>query len=89
MPTSGFCDDCCNVVATDFSLLNLLPEKVSPIYKEMIDLSKYNGDDSDELPLAATYVIDTTGVIRFAFLDADYKKRAEPAAIVDALQALK
>lgn len=77
-----------NKVARAYGLVFKLPEKVSPIYKKMIDLSKYNGDDSDELPLAATYVIDTTGVIRYAYLDANYTKRAEPSAIVDALKSL-
>ena len=32
---------------------------------------------------APTYVIDTQGTIRYAFLDADYKKRAEPSEVVD------
>ena len=43
----------------------------------------------DELPLAATYVIDTGGVIRFAFLDADYSRRAKPQAVIEALGRLK
>lgn len=77
-----------NELAKKYGVVFELPAKVSPIYKQMIDLSKYNGNDSDELPLAATYVIDTSGVIRYAFLDADYTKRAEPAEVVEALQSL-
>ena len=46
-------------------------------------------DDSGELPLAATYVIDMSGKIAYAFVDADYRTRAEPAAIVEALTTLK
>ena len=42
-------------------------------------MSSYNGDDSHELPLAATYIINEDGKIGYAFLDADYRKRAEPS----------
>ena len=77
-----------NELAKKYGVVFKLPEKVSPLYKQMIDLEKYNGNDSDELPLAATYVIDNTGKIRYAFLDADYTKRAEPVDVVEALQAL-
>ena len=42
-----------------------------------------------ELPLAATYVIDTGGVIRYAFLDADFSRRAKPQAVVNVLTRLK
>ena len=52
-------------------------------------MKKYNGDDSYSLPLAATYVSDTNGVVTYAFLDADYRKRAEPQEIIKALDALK
>ena len=77
-----------NEVARQYGVVFKLPAKVSPIYKQRIDLSKYNGDDSDELPLAATYVIDQTGKITYAFLDANYTTRAEPADIMSALEAL-
>ena len=40
------------------------------------------------LPVPATYVIDRNGIVRFAFADTDYRKRAEPAAIVEALEEL-
>ncbi len=77
-----------NELAKKYGVVFKLPEKVSPIYKQMIDLSKYNGNDSDELPLAATYVIDQSGKIRYAFLDANYTARAEPADVVAALETL-
>ena len=34
-----------------------------------------------------TYIIDRKGIIRWAFVDADYRKRAEPADIVAFLRA--
>jgi len=42
-----------------------------------------------ELPIPATYVIDPSGTIRLAFVDADYTKRLEPAAILDALRRIR
>ncbi|MEM6331064.1 MAG: peroxiredoxin-like family protein [Planctomycetota bacterium] len=78
-----------NTLAGKMGVAFRLPDAILPIYKQRIDLNAYNGDDSYTLPLAATYVIDTAGVIRYAFLDADYKKRAEPADVVAAVKRLQ
>jgi peroxiredoxin len=51
-------------------------------------LHGFNGDESDELPLAATYVIDQNGVI-VRFLDAEYTNRAEAKDILAALDSIK
>ena len=77
-----------NAVAREFGLVFKLHPKVSDYYRDSFDLRWYNGHDREELPLAATYVIDSQGVIRYSFLDADYRKRAEPAAILEALSQL-
>lgn len=77
-----------NELARKFGLVFKLPPEVAKVYKDRIKLEEYNGDDSYELPLSAVYVIDTAGNIRYAFLDADYTKRAEPADIVAAVKSL-
>ncbi|MAT72959.1 MAG: peroxiredoxin [Planctomycetaceae bacterium] len=77
-----------NELARQYKLVFKLPDFIEPIYRERIQLERYNGDDSYELPLSATYVIDRDGVIRYAFLDADYKQRAEPQEILAALAEL-
>ena len=78
-----------NAVAKEYGIVFKLGEQVAGLYKQFgIDLAKSNGDKSNELPLAVTYVIDRAGVIRYAFADADYKKRAEPADVVAALEKL-
>jgi len=41
-----------------------------------------------ELPAAATFVIDNSGVIRCVFADWDYKKRADPDAVIAAVKAI-
>lgn len=78
-----------NEVAKQYGIVFKLNEAVSETYKQAFDLESYNGNDSDELPLAATYVIDKEGIIRYAFLDAEYRNRAEPGDILSALNKLK
>jgi peroxiredoxin len=52
------------------------------------DPAKQNADGRRSLPVPATFVIDTTGVVRFASVNADWRVRVEPADIVAALRAL-
>ena len=66
-----------------------IPKVIADQFKGRLDLAKYNGDDSGELPLGVTYVIDREGIIRFAFVDADYRKRAEPAEVIAVLRNLE
>ena len=81
--------DVSNQAARAFGLVFALPEALRPIYAGFgIDLPKFNGDDSFELPMPATYVIDRHGVIRHAFVDADHTKRLEPADVLAALDGL-
>lgn len=77
-------------VARDYGLVFKLTPKVRELYKGFFDLNEFNGKDAgnEDLPLAATYVIDGAGVVRWAFLDADYRKRAEPADVLEAVRAL-
>lgn len=79
-----------NKIAKQFGLVFSLSEEIRPVYKEMgIDLPDHNGDDSYELPIPATYVIDKTGKIVYSFVDVDYTNRAEPEEIVKVLESLK
>ena len=78
-----------NNVGREYGIIFKLTPEVAKIYNENFGLNANNGDNTNELPLAATYVIDKEGIIRYAFLDADYRKRAEPKAIIEALKSLK
>ena len=53
-----------------------------------IDLPAHNGDDSWELPVPGTFVIDRSGTVRLAFAEPDYTRRLEPAAILAELDAI-
>lgn len=80
--------DADNQLGKAFGIVFTLPDAIRPIYQQRIGLAAYNGNDNDQLPLAATYVIDREGVIRWAYLESDYKQRAEPRDIVAAVEAL-
>ncbi|MDX6747022.1 peroxiredoxin-like family protein [Polaribacter sp. PL03] len=77
-----------NTIGKEYGVVFKLTDKVAEIYEAGFGLSKKNGNDSNQLPLAATYVIDKNGIIKFAFLDADYTKRAEATDIINALKKL-
>lgn len=78
-----------NHVARTFGLVYPVGAEVRRIYLGLgVDLAEYNGDDSWELPLPGTFVIDRTMTVRLSFVDADYTRRLEPASILDTLRAL-
>lgn len=79
--------DAGNKVARAFGLVFTLAESLRPLYKKFgADVAAANGDESYELPITATYVIDMDGTIVHAFVDTDYTKRLEPAEAVEALK---
>lgn len=80
-----------NQVAKDFGLVFELAKEVDAIFMDKfeIDLGKLHGTGKAELPLPATFVVDRKGIIRFAFVDVDYTKRAEPKDIVETLEQIK
>jgi len=81
--------DAGNKTAKQYGIAYKLPDVVAQHLTQQVDFNAYNGDASNELPLSATYIIDGGGVIRYAFLNADFRLRAEPADIVAALKTLK
>lgn len=77
-------------VSRRFGVVYPVPGGVTEAMKGRgLDLKAYYGSGKAELPLSATYVVGQGGKVEFAFLDADYKKRAEPADVLAALDSLK
>lgn len=79
--------DAGNQVARRFGLTY----RVSPELQEMYDsiytrLPGYNGDQSWELPLPATYIVMSDGIISYARVDADWRQRPEPEEILNSLK---
>jgi peroxiredoxin len=52
------------------------------------DIPVLNGNGLWVLPVPATYVIDRTGIIRFALIDEDVRQRAEPRGVIAAIEKL-
>jgi peroxiredoxin len=75
-----------NVVARAFALVFTLSKTMREIYQGMgIDIPAYNGDDTFELPIPATYAVGKDGIVHKAFTDPDYSKRLEVDDILTAL----
>jgi peroxiredoxin len=76
-----------NALARQLGIVFTVPENLRPIYQAFgIDLQAHNGDTSFELPVPATYVVGSDGIIIRAWINADYRERAEPADVLNALQ---
>ncbi|CAN0600387.1 unnamed protein product, partial [Laminaria digitata] len=77
-------------LATRLALSFKLDAKTIKRYKEYgIDLPKSNDSKVWQLPVPATYIIDTDGTITFAYVDEDYSKRADYKTVVKQLQAMQ
>lgn len=78
-----------NKVAREYGVVFKLTDEVAKMYNEKFGLNEHNGDISNELPLAVTYIINIDGTIEYAFLDVDYRNRAEPKEITSFLKKMK
>ncbi len=76
-----------NKVAKEYGLVFSLAQELRPIYESFgIDIVGLNQEDSYELPMPATYVINKKGEIIYSFIDEDYTKRSEPQIILDIIR---
>jgi|TARA_R110002126_G_scaffold291807_1_gene459595 peroxiredoxin len=73
-------------VAEEYGVVYTLPPKIAAYYQQAFDLTNVNEDERSVLPLSASYVIDQNSTITYAYLNADYRERAE---ISDLLRAVK
>jgi len=75
-----------NLVAKSLGLVFQLPESLQELYKSFgINLDKSQDNTAQELPIAATYIIEQNGTISYHFLEEDYKLRADPSEVLAAL----
>jgi peroxiredoxin len=78
--------DAGNEVARKFGLAYRMSPELQTMYESiMTKLPGYNGDQSWELPLAATYVVQKDGKISYVYVDADWRHRPEPEEMLAAL----
>lgn len=83
-------------VAPEFTLPDAHGSKVSlsnllqrgPVFK--LDLADRNGEETWELPVSGTFVIDTQRIIRFAHVEPNFMTgRAEPEAVLEVLREVQ
>ena len=75
-------------VASQYGVAWKVPEFLTDHMKvdRGLDLESINNGNADILPIPATYVIGKDGIITWRHLDVDYRTRAEPEDIIDALK---
>ena len=78
-----------NAVARQYRLTHTIdPKVVDYQLGNGNDVAAFNGSERAEVPLPATYIIGTDGVVQFAFVRADYTRRAEPDDVLAVLRDL-
>lgn len=77
-----------NLVAKSMGLVFEVPKEVVDLSKKefSLDLTEINETADHELPIPVSYVVDTNGIIQFAFVNPDYTKRAEPIDILNTIK---
>lgn len=81
-PRFPLLSDAGNRVARQFGLVYRVPGEQQAIYRRaFVNLPLANGDESWELPIPATYILDRDGTVRYASANPDYMERPEPEEI--------
>jgi peroxiredoxin len=80
--------DAGNRVARAFGLTYRVPAAQEAVYRRaFVNLPLANGDESWELSIPATYILDRDGTVLYTVANEDYTERAEPAEILQTLKA--
>ncbi|MDR2284219.1 MAG: AhpC/TSA family protein [Sphingobacterium sp.] len=67
-----------NILAKEIGINFGLQEYVIPTYQGLgIDLSIYNGNSNNELPMPAVFLLDTDGTILYKFVEENYMQRVD------------
>jgi len=76
-------------VAAAYRIKFELSAELQALYEQFdMSLTAANADASWNVPVPATFVIDRTGIVRAAHVDADYRERMEPTDILAALERI-
>jgi len=79
--------DAGNRVARQFGLVYRVGVEQESLYRRtFINLPNANGDDTWELPIPATYILDREGTVLYASASEDYTERPEPLEILGFLE---
>ncbi len=88
--TFALLSDMGNQVARQFGLVFTIDEAVRGAHKQVCAyLPAFNGDNSWELPMAGTFLVDQSGTVRQAFVHPDFTRRLDPSVVIARLNELK
>lgn len=76
-------------VAEEYGVVYTLPPKIATHLQDAFDIHGANNDERNLLPLSASYIINTDGTISYAYLNADYRERAETNLLLEEVKKLK
>jgi peroxiredoxin len=66
-----------------------MPESLRPVFQKIgHDLIKRNGDDTFEVPIPTTMLVDGNGAVMNTYIEPDYTSRVEPETVLDWIKAL-
>ena len=75
-----------NAIARQFQAEYKVPPEQLDLYRSVfINLGHLNDDAPDSLPLPATFIVASSGIIERVFADEDFRSRPEPANILGLL----
>ncbi len=78
-----------NGVALAFGVAFRAPEAYRSVIASFgTNLAERHGNDAWIIPIPATFVVDREGIIRYAFVEPEFVRRAEPADIIAVLKQL-
>ncbi len=87
--TFALLSDMGNQVARQFGLVFTIDKAVRGAYRQVgADLPAFNGKDSWDLPMAGTFLVDQSGIVRLAFVDPDFTRRLDPSVAIARLKEL-
>jgi peroxiredoxin len=77
-------------VAAQYGVAWQVPEFLSEHMRvdRKLDLDVINNGNGSILPIPATFVIGRDGIVKWRFVDVDYRTRSEPDDIIEALKCL-
>lgn len=79
-----------NRIARQFGIVFTIDEAVRDAHKQVgANLPAYNSDDTWELPIPGTFIVDQSGTVRLAFVDPNYTHRLDPSIIIAQLKKLR
>jgi peroxiredoxin len=78
-----------NGVALEFGVAFRTPEAYRSLLESFgTKLNERHGNDAWIIPIPATFVVDRSGIVRYAFVEPQFVRRAEPAEILEILRQL-